>query len=326
MGTQPSSNGKRRSSLMGFIPTVKPARPNGVYLARHSRCHGRGPNRGSPLPLAQPAPLPTVGPEAVAAAGNYGQNLDAIRSVPRKWSATMRLDDALAVTIPQSRSQIQSWDALSDSSLHRHRDWRSNRDGAGSPETLRHPHKHDERVSAWMRASSPVNNELAMIQENRVSEPGNPLPLSMRALTSLLPSSPYAKSMSKPLAAVTPPPRSLASRSRAHRRDLEEKERRGVNQRESQRRNSAFGPGTVSKCDRLGCTRSGWAVVQPAGHEIQPSQPHHAVLWGIGMAGRSGRSSSTDFPMEYTKNIKQIFQGPSLIRQSAASGADYLRR
>ena len=207
---QQGSHGRRRSSLMGFIPPVKPARPNGVYLARHSRCHDRGPNRGSPLPLAQPAPLPTVGPEAVAAAGNYGQNIDAIRSVPRKWSATMQLDDALAVTIPQvinslpsqeptdcivcalqSRSQIQSWDALSDSSLQRHRDWRSNRDGAGSPETLRHPHKHDERISAWMRASTPVNNELAMIQENRVSKP---VPLSLRALTSLLPSSRNPKS------------------------------------------------------------------------------------------------------------------------------------
>ena len=93
---------------MGFIPPVKPARPNGVYLARHSRCHDRGPNRGSPLPLAQPAPLPTVGLETVAAAGNYGQNLDAIRSVPRKWSATMQLDDALAVTIPQVRNSLPS--------------------------------------------------------------------------------------------------------------------------------------------------------------------------------------------------------------------------
>ena len=95
------------------------------------------------------------------------------------------------VCVLQSRSQIQSWDAGSDSSLQRHRDWRSNRDGAGSPETLRHPHKHDERISAWMRASTPVNNELAMIQENRVSKP---VPLSLRALTSLLPSSRNPKS------------------------------------------------------------------------------------------------------------------------------------
>jgi len=313
---------------MGFVPTVRPARLNGVYLSRHSRCQG-----GTVSPLAPRTVAAPTGRKddisVVASAGNYGHADGAMRSVPRQWPASMPLNDALTVNSPQSRSQLQPFDALTDSCLNRHRDWRSNRDGAGTPGLLRHLHKHDERVTTWIRESSSVNDEVAEIQEGKpISSSSQPAPLSRRALSSLLPCPPHILPTPRQrFTQAPPPPRSIASRARAHRKELEALERAPIKSISDSRRPSMLTPGTVSKCERLGCTRSGWTTIQPPGHVSKQSTPEHTRLWGVGMAGRSGRASTTNFPLEYTQRITGILQDPAgydLQRTRSLNSAPHL--